>query len=177
MFLYECDTFKLHLDTSESIWMVMIEAKTTARGNADPCGFCTLFTKSVPHILEKIFFSLDYESFKKCLEVSTAWKELLTSESFIIRGKMVFREEILKDEKSLTDASGTVYERNIFLPKRQNLFQKNVGFPAKSLCFSQNYSVFGVSVSFFSVRNGIKWLKCQNSETENKTVRTLIRKG
>ena len=86
--------------------MVMIETKTAARGKPDPCGFCTLFTKSVPHILEKIFFSLDYESYKKCLEVSTAWKELLTSESSIVRGKMVFREEILTDEKTLTDASG-----------------------------------------------------------------------
>ena len=87
---------------------MLIKTKTAARESADPCVtvFCTLFTKSVPHILERIFFSLDYESFKKCLEVSTAWKELLTSESFIIRGKMVFREEILRDEKTLPDASG-----------------------------------------------------------------------
>ena len=40
--------------------------------------------------------------------------------------------------------------------------------------FGQNYFVFGVSVSLFSVRNGIKWPKCQNSETENETVRTLL---
>ena len=28
--------------------------------------FDTLFTKSVPHIIEKIFFTLDYNSFKIC---------------------------------------------------------------------------------------------------------------
>ena len=61
-----------------------------------------------------------------------------------------------------------------FLPKHRNLFRKKVGFQAESLCFGQNYSVFGVSVSFFSVRNGIKWPKCRNSETENETVRTLV---
>ena len=34
-----------------------------------------------------------------------------------------------------------------------------MGFQAESLCFGQNYSIFGVSVSFFLVRNGIKWPK------------------
>ena len=41
-----------------------------------------------------------------------------------------------------------------FLPKHRNLFRKKLGFPAKLLCFGKNYSVFGVSVSFFSVQNG-----------------------
>ena len=47
-----------------------------------PCAFDTLFTKHVPHILEKIFLSLDYESFKSCCQASNAWKKVLTSESF-----------------------------------------------------------------------------------------------
>lgn len=85
---------------------MLIKAKTAARETADQCGFCTLFTKSVPHILENIFFALDYESFKKCLEVNGTWKELLTSESFVIKGKSAFRDEILKDEKTLHSASG-----------------------------------------------------------------------
>ena len=75
------------------------------RENGDPIGFSTLFIKSVPHILEKIFFSLDYKSFKTCTEVNNAWKELLTSESFIVRGRELFQDEILKDEKTLLDAS------------------------------------------------------------------------
>ena len=58
------------------------------------CEFDKLFTKSVPHILEKIFFSLDYTSFKKCMEVNTAWRELLTSESYKRLGKITFHEDI-----------------------------------------------------------------------------------
>ena len=61
------------------------------------CGFDKLFTKSVPHILEKIFFSLDYPSFKTCIEVNTAWQELLSSESFKRLGKSRFREDIERD--------------------------------------------------------------------------------
>ena len=34
-------------------------------GEEGYCAFDKLFTKSVPHILEKIFLFLDFESFKK----------------------------------------------------------------------------------------------------------------
>ena len=57
------------------------------------CKFDILFTKSVPHILEKIFFSLDFEDFNTCIGVSTIWKELLTSESYLEKAKSVFRGE------------------------------------------------------------------------------------
>ena len=57
----------------------------------ESCPFDKLFTKSVPYILEKIFLSLDYETFKKCREVSNAWKEQLTSESYQQKAKSVFR--------------------------------------------------------------------------------------
>ena len=50
--------------------------------SAPHCDFDRLFTKSVPHILEKIFFSLDYESFMACGKVCTAWKKLHSSESY-----------------------------------------------------------------------------------------------
>ena len=70
-----------------------------------PCAFDILFTKSVPHILEMIFFSLDYESYSKCLEVSKIWNELLTSESYQTKGKIVFRNEIFELEKKLWRAS------------------------------------------------------------------------
>ena len=65
------------------------------------CHFDILFTKSVPHILEDIFFSLDYESFNTCLKVNNAWHELLASESCKKKGIYVFYEEILKDEVKL----------------------------------------------------------------------------
>ena len=60
----------------------------------DPPAFDELFIRSVPHILEKIFFSLDYKSFKICMEVNNIWNDLLTSESFKKIGKSVFREDI-----------------------------------------------------------------------------------
>ena len=69
-----------------------------------PSGFGKLSTKKVPHIYEKIFFSLDYESYKTCLEVSKTWSKLLTSESFQGKGKSVFRHEILADEANLSMA-------------------------------------------------------------------------
>ena len=64
--------------------------------------FNSLFTKSVPHILEKIFFALDYKSFKECLEVSNSWNNLLTSERFQRVGQSVFGVDI---EKELWNAS------------------------------------------------------------------------
>ena len=69
------------------------------------CPFDSLFTKNVPHILEKIFLSLDYESFKNCLEVSKACKEQLTSELFQRKGKFVYKAELLLDEGKLIKAS------------------------------------------------------------------------
>ena len=47
-----------------------------------PRGFEYLFRRNVPHILEKIFFSLDYDSFKTSGEVCRAWNELMKSESY-----------------------------------------------------------------------------------------------
>ena len=61
------------------------------------CGFDKLFTKSVPHVLEKIFFSLDYPSFKTCLEVSHMWNELLISVPFLRMGKAVFHRDIRRE--------------------------------------------------------------------------------
>ena len=64
---------------------------------APACEFDRLFTTRVPHIHEKIFFSLGYESFKKCQEVSKSWNDLLTSEHFLRRGKSAFCEDIQKE--------------------------------------------------------------------------------
>ena len=64
---------------------------------ATVCQFDRLFTKRVPHIHERIFFSVGYESFKKCLNVSKSWNDLLTSESFLRRGESIFCEDIHKE--------------------------------------------------------------------------------
>ena len=49
----------------------------------DASGFDTFFTKRrVPHILVKIFSSLDNGSFMKCREVCKDWNELFSSERY-----------------------------------------------------------------------------------------------
>ena len=68
------------------------------------CAFDLLFTRNVLHIQEKIFFSLDYNSFKTCLEVNNTWNELLTKESFQERARIWFKKEILDDKRYLEDA-------------------------------------------------------------------------
>ena len=59
--------------------------------------FEVFFSNNLLHILEKIFFSLDYQSFKTCLRVSKVWQSLLRSDSFVEKGRTVFHNEILKD--------------------------------------------------------------------------------
>ena len=63
-------------------------------------GFSSLFNKSVPHILESIFFSLDGSSFIACHQVCKAWNELLSSEPY--KQKI---SEIRKNETNLIKAS------------------------------------------------------------------------
>ena len=72
----------------------------------DRCAFQKLFARNVPHILEEIFLLLDYESFKKCLEVSKAWNELLTSDSLRRKAQSLFQREIENDQKRLWIAVG-----------------------------------------------------------------------
>ena len=75
------------------------------RSKKGPCPFNMLFTKfNVPHILDMIFFSLDYESFKACLKVCKAWNKLLTSESQV-QARFLFREEMWKEEVELYRAA------------------------------------------------------------------------
>ena len=65
-----------------------------------------LFDRAVPHILEKIFFCLDYESYKKCLKVNRSWRELLASASYLKKAKDFFKEEIWNDESKLCLVAG-----------------------------------------------------------------------
>ena len=68
---------------------------------ADPCAFDTLLTKNVPQILERIFLSLDYESFKECLKVNKGLNGLLKSESFQVKAKLMFHKEVEDDAREL----------------------------------------------------------------------------
>ena len=73
------------------------------------CGFDMLFTKSVPHIQEKIFLNLDYSSFKQCMKVSLTWRELLSSDSYKRLGKDAFQED-MNDELQQIFTEGTEHE-------------------------------------------------------------------
>ena len=71
----------------------------------EKCNFIdALFTNNVPHILEKIFLSLDYTTFKNCLAVNHQWKEFLTPDSFMKRARNRFKEEVLDDKNKLVKA-------------------------------------------------------------------------
>ena len=64
--------------------------------------------RDVPHILEKIFFSMDYTSLKTCMNVSKKWRKLLLTTPYQKRLKELWKE-LLKEkpvnEKKLYDAS------------------------------------------------------------------------
>ena len=66
-----------------------------------------LFAKNVPQITEKIFLSLDFHSFKNCIKVNSSWKQLLISDSFKKKWKVVYHQEILNLEVKLLWASQT----------------------------------------------------------------------
>ena len=58
----------------------------------DPSDFIKLLTNKMPHILENIFLSLDYESFKECHKVCVAWKDILSRESFRQKAETLLAE-------------------------------------------------------------------------------------
>ena len=70
-----------------------------------PSHFDILFGRNVPHILERMFFSLDYESFQTCFGVSDNWRMLLKSETIQRKAKLSFQDEIWEDQFGLHTAS------------------------------------------------------------------------
>ena len=62
-------------------------------------GFSPLFNRSVPHILERIFSSLDYDSLMECQKVCTTWHELLSSDSYKRMTKALLIEKKKNEEK------------------------------------------------------------------------------
>ena len=64
--------------------------------------------RDVPHILEKIFFSMDYTSLKTCLNVSKTWRKLLLTTPYEKRLEELWEELLIEkpvNEKKLYDAS------------------------------------------------------------------------
>ena len=70
----------------------------------DSCAFDLLFSRNVPHILEKIFFSLDYASFQNFFKVNKTWNAALSSQSCQKKShKMLLAKQ--ENEKKLWQAS------------------------------------------------------------------------
>ena len=59
--------------------------------------FGKLLNKNVPHILEMIFLSLDYQSFKMCHKVCNAWSKILGTETFKRRSKVQYHDEMVDE--------------------------------------------------------------------------------
>ena len=59
--------------------------------------FEKLLARNVPHIIEKIFFSLDHKTFNECLQVCKTWNHLLISRSFRKVGKSAFHIDIQEE--------------------------------------------------------------------------------
>ena len=62
-------------------------------------GFEILFSRNVPHILEKIYFSLDYKSYLACFKVSKTWNQLLSSDFFQKKFRKLLIEKEDNDKK------------------------------------------------------------------------------
>ena len=56
---------------------------------------------NVPHVLEMIFFSLDYKSYANCKKVGNMWRELLAFKSFQQNANSIYIQERVKNEKEL----------------------------------------------------------------------------
>ena len=75
------------------------------------CAFDTLFTLNVPHILENIFLSLDYESLKTCLKVSSTWRKLLSTAPYQKElKKMLIEKKIIERQLHTASKEGNTEE-------------------------------------------------------------------
>ena len=102
---YNCeDLIEDEGDTMTLIHIIegFTEDRKKPKGN---CAFDKIFMKNVPHILEKIVFSLDYETYNRCSEVNKNWKDLLTSNSYQGKAKILYQEELIEKEIELCHAS------------------------------------------------------------------------
>ena len=85
-----------------------------------------LFTRSVPHILEKIFFSLDYESFMRCSEVNKTWNDLLTSEPYLSachRATVEYKDKFRKFANGMAFAMEMLSSKDPFLPRNLDMLE------------------------------------------------------
>ena len=101
------------------------EGKVTSLDTADSevtSAFDTMFRKHhVPHLLEKIFFSLDYDSFMACHKVNKDWNKLLSSDRYQRESeKMHFEKKNNEKKLCYHSANGNVEEVRYLLSRGVN---------------------------------------------------------
>ena len=81
-------------------------------GELHNCSFEKLLSRNLPHVLQKIFLYLDYESFKACHKVNKTWNSLITSKSFQKKARFIFKVGIEQDVERLINAcwSNNIHE-------------------------------------------------------------------
>ena len=90
----------------------------------------------VPHILEEIFFSMDYKSFKNCVVVCRSWKNLLTSDAFQRIGKSVFSGDIKKLLRQAIEKGNTEGVRRIL---SCGMFNESLLIKSRNLSHAARY--------------------------------------
>ena len=79
--------------------------------------FDTLLTKNVPHILEKIFLSLDYNNLVTCLKVSKCWRKLLSTPKYrkelLAKKNMVMKFYKASYEGDAEEVRKLIYDRMV----------------------------------------------------------------
>ena len=68
---------------------------------SNTCNVDLLLRRNVQHIWEKIFLSLDYESFKNCYRVCKSWYDILTRQSFVAKTRSTFSAQMWMDTDHL----------------------------------------------------------------------------
>ena len=109
--------------------------------------FSVLFNKNVPHILENIFFSLNYDSFLTCGKVCKTWHELLKTKSYqiIAREKWKRRkgEEKRNDEEMLISfimRRNLIEARSLILKGVNPNYQRANGYKGTPLHYAIKYN-------------------------------------
>ena len=119
----------------------MDREKPTALGSFDP-----LFSKNVPHILEKIFSALDYDSFLACHSVCKVWNNLLSLESYRQISEKLLKEkqQLLKEKQENKRAAALMEEGGYVMRLPHNMASAAIAAP------SQNFKEWHDSVTLDS---------------------------
>ena len=119
-----------------------------AAGKSAPqCEFQKLFRRNVPHILEMIFFDLDYYSFAACGKVCKAWRQLFSSQSYKRTVEKLRVEVVRSGLTRFTKRYGTMHvkkeeERKNDCPPRMKYGEDGKLWPTSVVSRTKWYAVY-----------------------------------